>query len=93
MQNFDVFDTEGLFLFCILLKVLRQSIGSSVSLALTIVDLKVVVKEFLGPADLSGAQVLCLYKPTEVVVVDEYKHLMLRPFKVVLPSLEGFNNG
>ena len=39
-----------------------------------------VIREFLGPADLFGAQTLCVYKPAEVVVVGEYKHLMLRPF-------------
>ena len=80
MQNFDLLGAEGLFFFCTLLRVLRQGISSFVSLVLTIVDLEVVPREFLGLADLSGAQTLCLYEPTEVVVVGEYKHLMLRPF-------------
>ena len=80
MQDFDVLGTGGLFLFYTLLKVLRQGISSSISLALTIVDLEVVAREFLGPADLSGAQILRLHEPTEVVMVGDYKHLMLRPF-------------
>ena len=80
VQNFDILGVEGLFLFCTLLKVLKQGISSSVSLALIIVDSEVVVKEFLGPADLFGAQTLRLHKLTEVVVVGEYEHLMLRPF-------------
>ena len=80
MQDFDVLCSEGLFLFCTSLRVSRQGISSSVSLTLTIVDSKVVAREFLGPADLSGAQTLRLHEPAEVVVVGEYKHLMLRPF-------------
>ena len=80
MQDFDVFGAEGLFLFCTLLRVLRQGISSPVSLALTIVNSEVVPREFFGPLDLSGAQGLCLHKLTKIVVVGEYKHLMLRPF-------------
>ena len=80
VQNLDVLYSEGFFLLSTLLKVLKQGIGSSVSLALTIIDLKIVAREFLSPTDLSGAQILCLQKPTEVVVVDEYEHLMLRSF-------------
>ena len=55
VQDFNVLGMEGLFFFCTLLKVLRQGISSSVSLTLTIVDSKVVTKEFLGLADLSRA--------------------------------------
>ena len=54
-QDFDVYGMEGLFFFCTLLRVSRQGISNSISLALTIVDLEVVAREFLGPADLSGA--------------------------------------
>ena len=42
--------------------------------------MKVVTREFLGPANLSGAQTLCTYEPAKVVVVGKYKYLMLRPF-------------
>ena len=80
VQDFDVLGAEGLFLFCTLLRVPRQGISSSISLALIIVDLQVVAREFLGPADLSRAQTLYLHELMEVVVVGEYEHLMLRPF-------------
>ena len=80
MQNLDVLGAEGFFLFCILLRVLKQGINSSVSLTLIIVDLEVVMKELLNSADLLGAHTLCVYKLAEVVVVGEYKHLMLRLF-------------
>ena len=80
MQDFDVLGAEGFFLFCTLLRVLRQGISSPVSLILTIVDLEVVARKFLGLADLSQAQTLRLHEPAEVVVVGEYEHLMLRSF-------------
>ena len=80
MENLDVFDAKSLFFFCTLLKVSKQGISSSVSLALMIIDLKVVIKELLGPADLSGAQTLYVHEPAEVVMVGKYKYLILRPF-------------
>ena len=80
MQDFDVLYSEGIFLVCIPLGILRQGISSSVSFALTIVDSKVVIRELLGPVDLSGAQTLRVHEPAEVVVVGEYEHLMLGAF-------------
>ena len=55
MQNFDVLRSESFFLLSTPLKVLRRGISSCVSLALTIMDLEVVTREFLSPADLSEA--------------------------------------
>ena len=80
MQNLDVLRLEGFFFLGTLLRVSKQGIGSSVSLALTIVNLEVVTRELLGLADLSGAQTVCVHEPAEVVVVGEYKHLMLGAF-------------
>ena len=80
MQNLDVLCPKDLFFSSTLLRVLKQGIGSSVSLALMIVNLKLVMRMLLGPADLSGAQTLCVHKPAEVVVVDEYDYLMLGSF-------------
>ena len=39
-----------------------------------------VTREFFGPADLSRAQTLRVHKLAEVVVVGEYKYLILRLF-------------
>ena len=80
MQNFDVLRLESLFLFSTLLRVLGQGIGSSVNLALTILDSKVVTREFLSPANLSGAQTLCVHELSDVVMVGKYKNLMSRAF-------------
>ena len=80
MQNLNFLGSEAFFFLCTLLKVLRQDISSFISLILMIIDLKVVTKEFLSPVNLLKAQVFHIYKPVEVVVVGEYKHLMLRSF-------------
>ena len=92
VQSFDVLSAKGFFFFCTLLKVLKQGISSSVSLALIIIDLEVVTREFLSPVDFFRAQTLYIYKPTEVVLVDKYEHFMLRLFQIVIPSLESLNN-
>ena len=39
--------------------------------------MKLVLKEFLGPIDLSGAQTLCVYEITEVIMIRKDKNLML----------------
>ena len=78
MQDFDVFGAEGFFLFCTPLRVSRQGISSSVSFALTIIDSKVVTREFLGPAELPRAQTLCIHESLEVVMVGKHKDFMSR---------------
>ena len=78
MQNFDVLCSEGLFLFSTPLRVLRQGIDSSVSLALTIIDSEVVTREFLGSADLPGAQTLRIHESSEVVMVGKHEDFMSR---------------
>ena len=71
----------------------RQSIYSCICLTLAIVDLEMVLRELLGPVDLSGAQALRIYETTEVIVVRKDENLMLAAFQVVVPSLEWLNNG
>ena len=78
MQNLDVLRSEVVFLLNTLLRVLRQGFGSSVSLALTIIDMEVVTREFLSPVDLSGAQTLRVYELSEVVMVSKHEDFMLR---------------
>ena len=80
VQDFDVLCLQGLFLLSTSLRVSRQGISSSVSFALMIIDSEVVTREFLGPADLSGAQTLRVHEPAEVVMIGKNKHLVLRPF-------------
>ena len=78
MQNFDVLCSKSLFSLSTLLRILRQGTGSSVSLVLTIIDSKVVTREFLSSADLFGAQTLCVHESSEVVMVGKHKDFMSR---------------
>ena len=78
MQNFDVLVLKGLFFLCILLGVSRQDVSSFIGFALIIIDLEVVTREFLSPANLFGAQTLRIHEPTEVVVVGKHENFMLR---------------
>ena len=78
MQDFDVPVSESLFFLCTLLRVLRQGVSSSIGFALTIIDSEMVTREFLSPANLSGAQTLRIHEPAEVVVVGKYEDFMLR---------------
>ena len=55
-----------------------QGISSSVSLALTIFDLKVITEEFLSPADLFEVQTFCVHELSEVVMVGKHEDFMLR---------------
>ena len=93
MQDFDVLVLEGLFLFYILLGILRQGVSSSIGFALTIINSEVVIREFLSRANLSGAQTLHIHEPAEVVVVSKHENFMLRALWVVFSGLESFNNG
>ena len=78
MQDFEILCSEGVFFLSVPLGISRQGISSSVSFALTIIDLEVVTRECLGPADLSGAQTLCIHESSEVVIVGKHKDFMLR---------------
>ena len=42
--------------------------------------MKMVMKELLGPTDLSGAQVFCIHEAAEIVVVYEDKNLVFATF-------------
>ena len=80
MQNFDILSLENFFLLCVLRGVLKQGINSFVSFVLTIIDLKVVIREFWSLTDLLGAQTLCVHESANIVMVGEYKYLLLRLF-------------
>ncbi len=92
MKNLEVLISESLFFGLAPLKEARQGISRSISLSLTVMDSEVVSKELLGPTDLAGAQTLCIYESTKVVVVSEDEDLVFAAFQVVTPSLKGFNN-
>ena len=80
VENFDIFGTECFFLFNTPLKVSRQGISISIYFAPAVIDSEVVTKKFLSLADLSGAQTLCIYESTKVIVISKDKDFMFAIF-------------
>ena len=64
LKNFCILSLKNFLLTLAPLKVVGQSISSSISLALAIIDEKIVAGQLLGPADLVGAQALRIHEPT-----------------------------
>ncbi len=92
MKNLRVLISKSLFLGLASLGEARQGICRSISLSLTIIDLKVVSRELLGPADLTRAQAFRIYESAEVIMVSKDEDLVFAAFQVVAPSLKGFKN-
>ena len=92
MKDSAILSSELILLILASLGKPRQSICSRIRLTLAIVDSEMVSRELLGPADLSGAQTLCIHKTTEVIMVRKNKNLILAAFQIVMPRLEGFDN-
>ncbi len=92
MKNLGILISESFFLGLALLKGARQGISRSISFSLTVIDSKVLSREFLCPADLARAQTLCIHKSMEIVMVIKDEYLVFVAFQVVVPSLKGFNN-
>ena len=81
------------FLFVLaLLRVAKQSINSSISLALAIIDAKIVARQLLGLVNLVEAQTLCIQKPTQVVIISHHQDIELATFQIVAPILKRLND-
>ena len=55
-------------------------------------DWEVVLKELLGPADTTKAQIFCIQESKEVIMVNKNEDLIFATFQVMAPSLKSFNN-
>ncbi len=92
-KEFKYSHFKRFFLDRVFLGEARQNISCSISFSLTIIDLKVILREFLGLTDLTKAQTFYIYKLTEIVMVNEDKDLIFAVFQEVTPSLKSLNNG
>ncbi len=92
MENLGVFISESLFLGLASPREAKQSISRSISLSLTIIDLKVVSRELLDLVDLMRAQAFRIHESTEVIIVNTDEDLVFAVFQVVAPSLKDFND-
>lgn len=87
MKNLSILILKCFFLSLTFLWEVRQGISCSISLSLTIIDLEVVLKEFLSPADLTKAQAFLIYELTKIVIVNKNEDLVFTAFQVVASSL------
>ena len=92
MKNSSILSSKLFFFILTPLREVRESICSPVSLALTIIDPKMISGELLGPIDLSGAQALCIYELTEVNMVGKHQNFVLAVFQIVSLGLKSLND-
>lgn len=57
-----------------------------------IINVKVILREFLDPSNVKKAQVFLIYKLTEVVIVGEDKSFKFVVFSLIVPNFKSFNN-
>ena len=64
LKDFHILSLKNFLLALAPLRVAGQSISSSISFALAIIDAEMVARQLLGPADLAGAQAFYIHEPT-----------------------------
>ena len=80
MKNLGILISESFFHNLTSLWKTGQGISRSISLFLTVIDLKVVSRELLGLADLLRAQAFCIHELTEVIMISEDENLVFAAF-------------
>lgn len=80
MKNLGILIFESLFLGLALLTEARQGINRNISFFLTIIDLNVISKQFLGLVDLAKAYFLHIYYSTEIVMIIKDEDLVFATF-------------
>lgn len=70
----------------------RQSISQSISFFLMIIDLEIVLREFLSPTNMTKTQDLYIHRMTRIVIVSNDKNFSLIAVFVGAPSLKNFKN-
>ena len=92
IKNLSIFIFERFFLSLVSLGKARYNISRSISFSLMIIDLKVVLKEFLGPTDLGRAQAFRIHELTKIIIVSNDKDFVSTASQVIVPSFKDFNN-
>lgn len=81
-----------LFFFIFVFFKKKKNIFSLVGFTLIIINPKIIPREFLATTNLFYAQILCIYKMRNIVIVNREKNLILAVFKIVTSSFESFNH-
>ena len=93
MKNLEILISKSFFLGLASLKEARQGISRSICIFLTIIDLKVISRELLGPKNLIKAIAFSIHELTELIMVNKDEDLVFATFQEVTPSLQSLNNG
>ena len=80
MNNLSTLGLKLIFFFNTSLRKTRKYVCSSICFTLTIIDLKMVMKELLGSADLTKAQILCIHELLVVIMVSKNENLIFVAF-------------
>ena len=80
MKNLSILILEHFFPGLAFLEKARQNICHNISFFLTIINLEVISRELLGSANLTRAQVFCIHKLTEIVMVNKKENLVFAAF-------------
>lgn len=70
-----------------------QNISSCISLILSVIDLKMILGEFLGLSDWSRTQILGIYKLLKIFVIIKDKIFKFATFQILVPSFKNLNYG
>ncbi len=80
MKNLGILISKCFLLNLAYLEETKQSINHSISFFLTIIDLKMVLRELLGLTDLARAQTFRIHESTEVIIVSKDEKLLFAAF-------------
>lgn len=80
MKDLSILISEYFFFGMTFLRKVREDINYSIDSFLTIIDLNMVSREFLGLSDLMRIQAFYIYKFVEVIIVNKNKDLIFTVF-------------
>lgn len=80
MKSFSILISECFFLNLASLQEVKQGISSSICFVLTVINLKMVSRELLDPADLLKAQALSIHEIAKVVIIGKDKDFIFAAF-------------
>lgn len=86
MKKLSNFNSGCFFFGLAFLGKVRQGTNCHICLSLTITNLKVVLRKFLGPADLKKTRAFSTHKLVEIIIISEDENLVFTVFQIVAPS-------
>ena len=70
----------------------KPSVGNFIGFFQITIDLEVIIRKILGLIDLTKAQIFCIYKSTDIIILYKNENLIFLAFQIVPPGFKNFNN-